>query len=93
MIKNGVLRFLKLFIFIYAIFWEIIQVLQRGVRTLIKERFEKICFTDPLNFVLRPSRFEIAEFGGHEESNGVLTDFTIVIFKLPNCVNGYVTLT
>ncbi|RXH77087.1 hypothetical protein DVH24_019975 [Malus domestica] len=44
-------------------------------------------------------------FGGHEESNGVLTEFTkvgltlgcyilvIVYLKLPNCVNGYVTLT
>ncbi|RXI08653.1 hypothetical protein DVH24_022797 [Malus domestica] len=44
-------------------------------------------------------------FGGHDESNGVLTEFTkvgltlgcyvlvIVSLKLPNCVNGYVTLT
>ncbi|RXH87280.1 hypothetical protein DVH24_028780 [Malus domestica] len=44
--------------------------------------------------------------GGHEESSGVLTEFTnveltlgcfilVIVFlcKLPNCVNGYVTLT
>ena len=43
------------FIYYYVIFWESIQVLQRGVKIVFDEMFLKsFGFTDPLNFVFAP---------------------------------------
>ena len=72
-----------------------------------KEGFEYVRFADPLNFVLRPSRFkEMQRCGDYEEvqrcsdrMDQIRTHLRVfhfrscIFLKLPNCANGYVTLT
>ena len=68
---------------------------------------EKICFTDPLNFGFAPLQVqELQRCGDYEEiqrcadrMDQMRTHLRVVhlrsciFLKLPNCVNGYVTLT